>query len=116
MQVIASCAILLSQGIVNFRFWPDSWDREDADTTRKAEIINAEISRRAIALNIAAPLTTRLNGALNLRMCAIHPNLTSEGMLGILHELDKSGTEAVKDLEGHLLRSTNSEALLASRL
>lgn len=103
-------------GIVNFRFWPESWDRQDGEMARKAEVINAEISRQAIALNIAAPLTTRLNGSLNLRMCAIHPDLTSEQMVRILDELDRLGKAAVREHEHSDLRNADGEVCLTAKL
>jgi glutamate/tyrosine decarboxylase-like PLP-dependent enzyme len=56
-------------GIVCFRFVADGKSPQEVDA------LNRQISRRAIELNIAAPLTTRLRGTVCLRICSIHPDL-----------------------------------------
>ncbi|ETN41423.1 uncharacterized protein HMPREF1541_03358 [Cyphellophora europaea CBS 101466] len=83
-------------GIVNFKFSPAGLNERNADDAAEIEKLNAEISRRAIARNIAAPLTTRLKGDLNLRMCAIHPNLTHNHMVQLLGHLSNIAQEVIE--------------------
>jgi glutamate/tyrosine decarboxylase-like PLP-dependent enzyme len=58
-----------------------------------------EVSKRAMARNIAAPLTTRLQGKVNLRMCTISPLLRTDQLEGIVHALDSLAVEVVGELE-----------------
>ena len=76
--------------ILNFRYLPQCL--KDYETNQKSELelekLNIEISRRAIAANLAAPLTTRLHARLNLRICSIHPSLSKVQMGRIIQGLD----------------------------
>lgn len=70
-------------GIVCFRFMPADIPPGDLDA------LNQMISRKAIETNLAAPLTTRLDGSVVLRMCSIHPELLPKQMVDIVHGLDQ---------------------------
>ncbi|KAK5044455.1 hypothetical protein LTR84_011269 [Exophiala bonariae] len=70
-------------GILCFRYRPDKPGLASLDA------LNQKISRAAIEENLAAPLTTRLNGVLTLRICCIHPDLEEDEMTRIIHGLDR---------------------------
>lgn len=70
-------------GILCFRFAPPDVLPGGLDA------LNQAISRKAIEMNLAAPLTTRLDGNVVLRMCSIHPELNIEQMKNMVHGLDK---------------------------
>jgi L-2,4-diaminobutyrate decarboxylase len=88
--------------IVNFSHvvWTTDSQGERVEDTALSEHVNAEVSKRAIARNIAAPLTTRLGGRLNLRMCTISPLLSIEQLVDIVHALDSIAREISAEL-GH---------------
>jgi L-2,4-diaminobutyrate decarboxylase len=70
-------------GIICFRYCPDQLPVSEIDT------LNRKVSQSAIAENLAAPLTTRLDGALALRICCIHPALQESEMQDIVLGLDR---------------------------
>ncbi|KAL6246518.1 hypothetical protein RBB50_006755 [Rhinocladiella similis] len=70
-------------GILCFRYRPKEPELADLDA------VNQKISRTAIEENLAAPLTTRLKGALVLRICSIHPSLEEDEMLRVIRGLDR---------------------------
>lgn len=71
-------------GVVCFRYRPQGeW------TPEAVEVLNQKISQAAIEENLAAPLTTRLNGVLVLRICSIHPELSTEEIASVVHGLDR---------------------------
>lgn len=71
-------------GILCFRYRPTQ-ESEPADL----DAVNQRISRTAIEENLAAPLTTRLKGALVLRICSIHPSLEEDEMRRVIRGLDR---------------------------
>ncbi|KIW10374.1 hypothetical protein PV08_11336 [Exophiala spinifera] len=81
-------------GIVNFSYvaWLEGPDGERTEDVSLSERVNVEVSKRAIAQNIAAPLTTRLSGSLNLRMCTISPSLGRDDIIEVVHALDTLAT------------------------
>lgn len=76
--------------IINFRYLPVYLRDYKSNARHEMELeqLNIEISRRAIAGNVAAPLTTRLHGRLNMRICSIHPSLSEMQMGEIIRSLD----------------------------
>jgi L-2,4-diaminobutyrate decarboxylase len=88
-------------GIVNFSYvaWSMNQDGERMENSSLSERVNVEVSKRATSQNIAAPLTTRLHGNLNLRMCTISPLLGTEQLLEIVHALDSLATEILVELD-----------------
>jgi L-2,4-diaminobutyrate decarboxylase len=87
--------------IVNFAFVASLTTSagEVVEDLSLSERVNVEISKRAILRNIAAPLTTRLRGKLNLRMCTISPALSPERLLEIVNALDSLATEILAEFE-----------------
>lgn len=69
-------------GIVAFRYEPPhiGTDRLDA--------LNTAIAARLVAENVAAPLTTRLDGKVVMRACAIAPEAEIEDMFAMVAEMD----------------------------
>jgi L-2,4-diaminobutyrate decarboxylase len=53
------------------------------------DVVNQSISQAAIAERLAAPLTTKLNGEVVLRICCIHPDLAEQEMVEVIHGLDR---------------------------
>lgn len=82
-------------GIVCFRFVPDRLEGQDQILDR----LNQTISSKSIEENLAAPLTTKLNGRTVLRMCAIHPDLQDDGMVQIVEGLDKIARSLVAQID-----------------
>jgi L-2,4-diaminobutyrate decarboxylase len=68
--------------IINFRFQPESKSEEELDQ------LNSLISQKLVKDNVATVLTTRLLGKTVIRICAIHPELTEEGMSSVIKALD----------------------------
>lgn len=87
-EVVSSAKL----AIVCFRYRPQGMGEGQLDA------LNAKISQVAIAENLAAPLTTRLNGVVVLRMCCIHPDLEEEEMVGIVQGLDRTARAQCKPL------------------
>ncbi|KAJ9615548.1 hypothetical protein H2200_001623 [Cladophialophora chaetospira] len=87
-------------GIFNFSYvaWSINLDGEREVSESLSERVNVEASKRAISRNIAAPLTTRLHGKLNLRMCTISPNLGTDQLLEVVHALDSLATEIMAEM------------------
>lgn len=69
-------------GIITFRFAPAGRDAAALDE------VNTAIARRMIDDNIGAPLTTRLDGAVVLRACAISPEATPEDIRAMVSAMD----------------------------
>ncbi|KAL7806050.1 pyridoxal-dependent decarboxylase [Trichoderma gracile] len=82
-------------GIINFRYVPPISQPSDInlDSDEYCDKANAEISRLAVERDIAAPMTTRLGKALNLRMCIISPRLTRNELFGVMKSLDAIAKE-----------------------
>lgn len=70
-------------GIICFRYAPGDLADEDLNE------LNRKISKKAIEENLAAPLTTMLDGKLCLRICSIHPDLENREMERIIDGLDR---------------------------
>ena len=70
-------------GIVTFRFAPAGRDEAALDE------LNTAIARRMIDDNVGAPLTTRLDGAVVLRACAISPEATQEDIRAMVSAMDE---------------------------
>jgi L-2,4-diaminobutyrate decarboxylase len=68
--------------IINFRFQPEGKSEEELDK------LNSLISQKLVKDNVATALTTRLLGKTVIRICAIHPELTEEGMSSVIKALD----------------------------
>ena len=87
--------------IINFRYLPPYLKDHQSDPRHETELerLNIEISRRAIAENVAAPLTTRLHGRLNMRICSIHPSLSEVQMGEIIQNLDIIARKTSRDME-----------------
>lgn len=78
-----------SLGIFNFRYIPPMENIDPSlDVEKCCDDINAAISRLAVERNIAAPMTTRLRKALNLRMCTISPELSREQLFEVIQSID----------------------------
>ena len=77
-------------GIICFRNKPPGVDEDTLEN------LNKEISRIAIAKNVAAPLTTRLSGKLVMRICSMHPGLKNEEMAQIIRDLDQIAQSLVQ--------------------
>lgn len=94
--------------ILNFRYISPSRSRGQSQRSTAEEQfcdrVNVEISKRAISRNIAACLTTKLNGRLTLRMCTISPLLEREGIVQVVGELDELAGEIMGELEDGLGR------------
>lgn len=71
-----------SLAIVTFRYTPSDMDDERCDA------LNGAISRQVMAENIAAPLTTRIDGRTVLRICAINPDTSIADMSEVVAALD----------------------------
>ena len=68
--------------IVTFRYAPSDMNDERCDA------LNDAISRQVMAENIAAPLTTRIDGRTVLRICAINPDTSIEDMSEVVAAMD----------------------------
>ncbi|EKT4087588.1 aminotransferase class V-fold PLP-dependent enzyme [Stenotrophomonas maltophilia] len=74
--------------IVNFRFSPTGWEKQQIDALNKA------IAQRALHDGYAAVLTTELHGQTVLRICAIHPDATEDDMRQTVRKLTEFAAEA----------------------
>lgn len=85
-------------GILNFRYVPPSLPLTHLtpDSEQYCDAVNAEIARLAVERNIAAPLPTRLNKSLNLRMCTVSPHLSRDQLLDIIRSLDSLAKEVTE--------------------
>lgn len=72
-----------SMAIVTFRFKPVDKAESELD------ILNATISKRVIAENVAGILTTKLNGKIVLRICAINPWISGSEMEKVFEMVDQ---------------------------
>jgi L-2,4-diaminobutyrate decarboxylase len=86
--------------VLNVRYVPTAVDGEEKSVVDEkiSEKVNLEISKRAIAKNVAVCLTTTLYGRLCIRMCTISPDLGMEEMREVVGELDGLATEIVREL------------------
>ncbi|KAM0261127.1 hypothetical protein ACHAQJ_002389 [Trichoderma viride] len=76
-------------GIFNFRYIPPLVPLDpNLDLEKCYDDINTAISRLTVERNIAAPLTTRLSKALNLRMCTISPDLSRDQLFEVIQSMD----------------------------
>jgi L-2,4-diaminobutyrate decarboxylase len=75
-----------SLGVVVFRYAPGGSDEVERDR------MNIEISRRALEGNVAGALTTRLNGKTVMRICAISPELSLDGMSEVIVKMNEIAT------------------------
>ena len=73
-------------GIVCFRYEPDGIDDRDA--------LNTAIARGMVDANEAAPLTTRLDGAVVLRACTISPETTIADVEMMVAQLDSRARQS----------------------
>jgi L-2,4-diaminobutyrate decarboxylase len=80
-QIVSSAKM----AIVSFRFEPKGRSEEELDA------LNAAISAKMLKDNVAGALTTKLLGKIVIRICAISPNLSEEGMCSIVRALDEAG-------------------------
>ncbi|WP_245258606.1 aminotransferase class V-fold PLP-dependent enzyme [Methylopila sp. M107] len=69
--------------ITAFRYAPAALSDEDADAA------NAQAARRLMEEGFAVVGTTRLDGRLSLRICAIHPQATAADMTATVKRLDE---------------------------
>ena len=69
-------------GIVTFRYEPPGHEPVMLDT------LNTSIARQMVEDDVAAPLTTRLDGVIVLRACTISPQATLEDIEVMVAELD----------------------------
>jgi glutamate/tyrosine decarboxylase-like PLP-dependent enzyme len=72
----------INLAIVTFRYAPSDMDDEQCDA------LNEAISRQVMAENIAAPLTTRIDGRTVLRICAINPDTSIADISEVVAALD----------------------------
>ncbi|KAL6886088.1 pyridoxal phosphate-dependent transferase [Trichoderma evansii] len=78
-----------SLGIFNFRYIPPMENIDPSlDFEKCCDDVNTAISRLTVERNIAAPLTTRLHKAVNLRMVTISPELTREQLFEVIQSMD----------------------------
>jgi glutamate/tyrosine decarboxylase-like PLP-dependent enzyme len=86
-------------GIFNFRYIPPVVQLDpNLDIEKCYDDINAAICQLAVERNIAAPLTTRLNKALNLRMCTISPDLSRDELFEVIQSMDLIAKEVSASL------------------
>ncbi|KAL6855683.1 pyridoxal-dependent decarboxylase [Trichoderma novae-zelandiae] len=87
-------------GIINFRYVPPTSQLSDIDfdIDEYCDKVNADISRLAVERNIAAPMTTRLGKALNLRMCIVSPHLSRDELFEVMQSLDSLAKEVSASL------------------
>ncbi len=69
-------------GIVTFRYAPAGSDAQSLDA------LNTAIARRMVDENIAAPLTTRLDGSVVMRACTISPAASLDDIRSMAQEMD----------------------------
>jgi glutamate/tyrosine decarboxylase-like PLP-dependent enzyme len=74
-------------GIVTFRYEPPGYEPGALDG------LNPAIARRMIEDDVAAPLTTRLDGAVVLRACTISPEQTESDTRAMVAEMDSLARE-----------------------
>lgn len=67
---------------MTFRYAPQSLDKQQQDE------LNVKIAQEAIATDTAGILTTKINGKVVLRICAINPSLQTAEMESIVLALD----------------------------
>lgn len=70
-------------GIVTFRYEPPGHDPAMLDA------LNTVIARQMVDDDVAAPLTTRLDGVVVLRACTISPQATAEDIKAMVAEMDR---------------------------
>jgi L-2,4-diaminobutyrate decarboxylase len=87
--------------VLNIRYVPSLVDGEKKSMVdeKLSERVNMEISKRAVARNVAVCLTTTLYGRLCMRMCTISPELEIEEMRKVVGELDELAKEVVRELQ-----------------
>lgn len=68
-------------GIVTFRYAPDGRPAADLDA------LNTAIARRMVEENLGAPLTTRLDGVVVMRVCAISPSASADDIRAMATEM-----------------------------
>ncbi|KAE8330406.1 L-2,4-diaminobutyrate decarboxylase [Aspergillus sergii] len=78
--------------IVVFRYTPLEFDEEELDT------LNMAISRRLLADNIAAILTTKIRGRTTLRMCAMNPLVKPETIDDVIRQVDRVAQSEASEL------------------
>jgi glutamate/tyrosine decarboxylase-like PLP-dependent enzyme len=69
-------------GIVTFRYEPAGRDATSLDQ------LNTAIARRMVEDNIGAPLTTKLDGAVVMRACAISPDASADDIRAMALQMD----------------------------
>ena len=72
-----------SMGVVTFRYAPTETSEEER------ERMNSSISQALVSDNVAGIMTTRINGIVALRICALHPNLSVAEMIQICKTADE---------------------------
>ena len=77
-------------GIVTFRYEPPDPEAELLDGLTTA------IARRMVDDDVGAPLTTRLDGAVVLRACAISPEATVSDIRAMVAEMDLRAREITR--------------------
>lgn len=78
-----------SLGMFNFRYVPRMENLDPSlDFEKCCDDINDTISRLTVERNVAAPTTTRLRKAVNLRMCTISPELSREQLFEVIQSMD----------------------------
>lgn len=80
--------------IVTFRYEPPGHDASRLDA------LNTAIARRMVEDDAGAPLTTRLDGAVVLRACAISPEATVSDIRAMVADMDARATEIAAMPEG----------------
>ncbi|MDT9600218.1 pyridoxal phosphate-dependent decarboxylase family protein [Sphingosinicella rhizophila] len=83
-----------SLAITCFRYCPSALDDDQVDR------LNDEIARAMIARNVAAPLTTRIDGRTVLRVCAISPEATAADMADIAGKLTLQAEASLRRMRG----------------
>lgn len=77
-------------GIVTFRYAPAGLDAAGLDA------LNSSIARRMVEDNLGAPLTTRLDGAVVMRACAISPDASTDDIRAMAVQMDRVAREIAK--------------------
>lgn len=70
-------------GIVTFRYEPPGHDSAMLDA------LNITIAQQIVEDDIAAPLTTRLDGVVVLRACTISPKASTDDIKAMVAEMDR---------------------------
>jgi glutamate/tyrosine decarboxylase-like PLP-dependent enzyme len=71
-----------SMAILTFRYAPPD------KTEDEVEALNVALSKKLLSENVAGILTTKVRGRVALRICAINPRLSGEGMTNVIHNID----------------------------